>query len=70
MITVEEIKEYSKQGISTLSDFVDQLYEDGISKNQYYKDLWYFIMDDSNFSGYRAKSVAILIALRQKRFHI
>ncbi len=59
LITAGELVDYSCEGITTLANYIDSLYERSLNKETFYKELWDFINSNLIYTDDKAKSVSI-----------
>ena len=67
LITVGEVIDYSRAGIKHLAVHIDSLYDRGLDKDTFYKELWDFIKSDLQYTDDKAKSVAIFNCFKTKK---
>lgn len=67
LIEIDEIVELSRNSIKHLVDFLDDLYMNQVSEDEFYKKLWEFISTDYHFNSDVAKGVAMFNCLKTKK---
>lgn len=67
LIEIDEIVKLSRNSIKHLVDFLDELYMNQVSEEEFYMKLWDFISTDYHFNGDVAKGVAMFNCLKTKK---